>query len=365
MTQVHQCNRDDCPTENVNGPKINCAKCKKVCFMKCFGVEKRENLENVEIVKIPLKNGGSMLAFLPYTAFVCCADTLSNTEVKKIVKMPSVNRSTSKTRATKSTEKKSETENASILEEIKSMVTEIKMQTSQIHTATDFLVTKSTRPDLQRSAMPSVTPKSKQTNAFATKTPITSFSQAVKSNLQSAKRKREQSPKPQPKPMKFPSPKICTGTKVSSLIVVPKKVREMKPTFDRALCLSGLDPMTPVEEIVNHICDNTPVTDKSKFKVYKLVKKDRDLSTLSFVSFKIEVNQPEFDELFDPSLWPTGSSIRKFLVNQTMGDFFPELPTKASTSASMDITEENTQQTPSKNASIRTPSSRKSSPDKP
>lgn len=36
----HVCSRESCPTINVNGPKSTCIKCKKICYLMCFGAEK-------------------------------------------------------------------------------------------------------------------------------------------------------------------------------------------------------------------------------------------------------------------------------------------------------------------------------------
>lgn len=58
------------------------------------------------------------------------------------------------------------------------------------------------------------------------------------------------------------------------------------------------------------------------------MKKGQDLSTLKFVSFKVAVNQDEFDVLMDPDVWPENVMVREFLQNVTLGDYFPALPNR-------------------------------------
>lgn len=37
---AHKCDRESCPTANVNGPRSNCIQCKKICYLWCYGAEK-------------------------------------------------------------------------------------------------------------------------------------------------------------------------------------------------------------------------------------------------------------------------------------------------------------------------------------
>ena len=56
------------------------------------------------------------------------------------------------------------------------------------------------------------------------------------------------------------------------------------------------------------------------------MKKDRELTSLKFVSFKVEVNDEDFDHLMDPEIWPVDIRVREFLQKQTLGDYLlPQL----------------------------------------
>jgi hypothetical protein len=100
-----------------------------------------------------------------------------------------------------------------------------------------------------------------------------------------------------------------------------------KPKFEKALFVSRLDPTTTCEQMVNYIKEHTPVNDETRFHVHKMVKKDADVTTLRFVSFKIELNVADLDVLDDGSLWPDGSIVREFkpAPKNELGNYFPPL----------------------------------------
>lgn len=65
---AHICSRDDCKPNNVNGPKVNCFKCKKVCFLHCYGFQKHAD----DFIKIKI-NEATMIFELESFTFVCPA----------------------------------------------------------------------------------------------------------------------------------------------------------------------------------------------------------------------------------------------------------------------------------------------------
>lgn len=370
---THKCSRDDCPRENVNGPKSKCAKCGNLCYLRCFGIEKRENIENTEIVKISLTNGTSMFTFLPYCVFSCCKESLTNTELKKVLKMPKASRASSKSRQTQ--------ENVDIpsvlteLSEIKGIISEIKGKANEIHADTQVIVEKSMERNVisqskhvNRNITSINTPN---TSKLAYKqTPIKSFADIIRSNptRNSAKRQR---PDNTPEKAKFEAPKPMMGKKtvITRLNVVAKPKRVEKPTFKKAIWVSGFDPMTTSEEIVDYIVSETSVSDKLKFNVHKLVKKDKDMTTLKFVSFKIGVNEEEFDTLCDPDTWPEHVFVREFLQNKTLGDFFPQLKSQQTLNSTspecMEVAESQNNQNTSTSEQIAKKSPSKKSPNNP
>lgn len=101
--------------------------------------------------------------------------------------------------------------------------------------------------------------------------------------------------------------------------------------FQKALYVSGLDPMTTNEQLVEYIVGNTPANDATKFKVHKMLKKDADISSLKYVSFKVEMNVDELNILDDVDLWPEGVRVREFqqVPKNELGRHFPTLPVTA------------------------------------
>lgn len=117
------------------------------------------------------------------------------------------------------------------------------------------------------------------------------------------------------------------GTKenANGLVVVAKpepKVRAEKPKFEKAVWISRLGTSVTEDIVRDYITQNTSVSNCS---VHKLVKKDRDLSTLNFISFEIAVNETDFAVLNDKNVWPANVMVREFveIKPQTLGDFMP------------------------------------------
>lgn len=113
--------------------------------------------------------------------------------------------------------------------------------------------------------------------------------------------------------VKIPSPK--NGTK-NAQIGKPLEVRPSKQhtenPFSKSLWVSRFHPDTTVEEIASYITESTPLNDSSKFRCTKLVKKDQEISKMSFVSFKIDVSPEDYDIIVQPEYWPANNSVREF-----------------------------------------------------
>lgn len=119
--------------------------------------------------------------------------------------------------------------------------------------------------------------------------------------------------------VKFPSPKqgkkeVQIGLPVS----VPahgerqRLPRNINP-MTKAIWVSKFHPSTEREEIENYIVNNTDAKDKTKFKCTMLVKKDADVSSMSYVSYKIDVTPEVYDILIDPVNWPKDKQVREFV----------------------------------------------------
>lgn len=100
----HKCSRDDCKPEHISGPKIKCCTCKNTCYLQCFGFRAGDKINGMDTVKYSSDNGSVFSTFMATMAFSCCG-TMSSTEQKSGLKMPSAaQRGNSKSREFKQNE---------------------------------------------------------------------------------------------------------------------------------------------------------------------------------------------------------------------------------------------------------------------
>lgn len=71
--------------------------------------------------------------------------------------------------------------------------------------------------------------------------------------------------------------------------------------------------------------------DLNKIKVFRLTKKNQDVTMLSFVSFKIETNKEIANKLLQSKFWPKGSYAKKFVKKDSsisdLGNFLARIST--------------------------------------
>lgn len=154
--------------------------------------------------------------------------------------------------------------------------------------------------------------------------------------------------------VKIPTPKqgkknVQIGRPVEERQSVSRKVNPLS----ESIWISKFHPETTPEELENYIIEHTGVNDKSKFKCVKLVKKDSDITKLSYVSFKIDATPEVYDILNDPENWPSDKQIRPFVKitppKRTLNDFVPQKSNPTNTVPEdvekMDATETSNQST--------------------
>lgn len=126
------------------------------------------------------------------------------------------------------------------------------------------------------------------------------------------------------KPKQLPQAKVGTRCILSNLKIAPAP--KPKPKLDRAIHVSRMDMDTAVtvEMLNEYISQNSQLKPNENFKCSLLVKKDVDISKLTFISFKVDVDSDHFNELSDVNFWPQGAMIREFLSQPKatkFGDF--------------------------------------------
>lgn len=353
MTTQKPCSRDDCKPQHVQADLTTfCSDCRTVIHLPCIGI-------HVKFSQIDLPN----------IRIICneCVNKLS----KPAAQIP-----TSSQEKTIVSPKTTPTTNdmKTIVEEVREL-RELIMKNgnklNEIDTKTTVLVEKAIVqpafapinspivPPPQMNPLISFTPNSSRRPRNSRKNPYESqkppatlsYADAARQNDSQNSAKRKRSEPTVPSAMKITQKaKVGTRSSTCGLTVYSQPKRNEKPKFDRAIWVSRFDRYTTVEEISDYILAETDIDDKSEYSVHKLVKKDCELDSLRFVSFKIQVNEDNFAVLMDPEMWPTGIRVREFLNNTTLGDhIFPALGKKNGTTSTeaMEIEAETSQRQPS------------------
>lgn len=129
-----------------------------------------------------------------------------------------------------------------------------------------------------------------------------------------------------PKSSKPSRPTGDNKNKTSSLIgmanktigkpLSPVKTRQriVRKIPEKSIWIGRLHRDTTEEDISTYIKNEWNITNVDQFQIRKLVKKDRDLSEYTFVSFKVGCSAELFSTLLDKSKWPSNCHIREFNV---------------------------------------------------
>lgn len=121
-----------------------------------------------------------------------------------------------------------------------------------------------------------------------------------------------------------PKVKIGKRTDNGGLAVVTSNVKQ-KNKFDRALYVSRLANTISPDKMNEYVTTYAKLN-IDDFKCSLLVKKDADISKLAYVSYKIDVNEENFDCLANEDLWPEGVFIRPFVPTSRKMEDFMEHP---------------------------------------
>lgn len=114
---------------------------------------------------------------------------------------------------------------------------------------------------------------------------------------------------------------IGTSEKVIGKPISPNQNRRYDrsniiTTNQKAIWVSGLHRDTTDQEMETYVKDLVGGAEPDQYLVRKLVKKDRELSSYSFVSFKITCPESRINTLLDPNNWPSYSRVREFEMDK-------------------------------------------------
>lgn len=336
----HLCNRETCPSINVNGPKAKCVQCGKFAYLMCYGFTKYGS----DSVELRLSNGTkirmstSSFVWKCQTCTAADSQTLENDVIETITTSTQATNDTSIQTTLNEIKELIENRSAEIigrLDEIGPCVKEAAFITKgidrkiELKTRDESTSVRGLANDLFKRPFESgkstvnqnQTPRSRPlySTILQKSTPVTP--QPSASAAMSSKRKRnaeivliDNASEKMVTKKSIPSPKNGTknvqiGKPLEQRKIEPKKVNKLS----ESIWLSGFHPETSSDEIDEYIIQHTAVADKTKFKSTKLVKKDQDITKMSFVSFKIDVLPEDYDLLVKPENWPQQIKVREFI----------------------------------------------------
>lgn len=85
-----------------------------------------------------------------------------------------------------------------------------------------------------------------------------------------------------------------------------------KKTLEKAIWISRLHRDTTEDEILDYIRDRIGIDTDGQVEIRKLVKKDRDLASYSYISFRVSCSEALFGTLIDVNKWPSTCMLREF-----------------------------------------------------
>lgn len=92
------------------------------------------------------------------------------------------------------------------------------------------------------------------------------------------------------------------------------------------LYVSHLHPSTVAENMRSYVSSKLNMT-LSDIDCWPLIPKNRDVNSLNFISFKVGLPEDVFERTLAPEFWPTGTSIRRFIINNRQKNSnFPVIP---------------------------------------
>lgn len=321
---VHVCSRDNCPPANVSGNKVRCFACAKQFYGKCFGIE--DCFYDVLAPRSPFTDD-SIIQFIcqhclakPKPQIHAPAD--SGNGLGGIMETIS---------AIAETQRVSDRKITIFNQKICDLI-ELSTKTNDLCQNIDKKMISEIRKPLfseiinsNNGRSPPITPAQKRFRSDSR--PPISLGRAFAPDNQTPLR-----------PRAIPGTlDVVIGPSVPQ--IGPQPNFGQKRRFDRSIWISRFHPDTTVEQIRDYVLNTTGCNDTEQFNCIKLVKRDADLTSLQFISFKIDVNEELFESLSSPAKWPKYVLVREFLFERR--NFRPSvarLPERTESNDNTDIT---------------------------
>lgn len=315
---MHICDRDDCNPRVVNGPQIKCSNCERPSYLACHGIQKCGN--NGFKFTLP---SGLTIGFLPSAVAVTCGrcdSVLLTDPINDMEKNLNFN-------SNMAPEAMQTDQNNALSFNIYDDITVIRESIEVMKNNMEKSTLNLTNAILSVSNRCASIENLNHSNISCSSSGKPSFVDVVKAQqIQQhqrigTKRRLDQmlSHSDQSNQSEVQMGKVGKRTD-GGLAVVPAKPKQINK-FDRSLYVSRLANSVTPEKMIDYIIQNTGMK-SDEFKCSLLVKRDIDVNSLAYVSYKIDVNDANFDSLSNEELWPEGAFIRPFVPKKrSLGDF--------------------------------------------
>ena len=88
-------------------------------------------------------------------------------------------------------------------------------------------------------------------------------------------------------------------------------------SLSRSIYVSRLQPNVTTDNIISFIKNKIPDLDSNDVHLRLLVKKDRNVEDLNFVSYRLGCTEILYTQLMNPAFWPSHVMIRDFVERQS------------------------------------------------
>lgn len=315
---LRKCSKEDCPPRNISADRLRfCFRCKDPIHLPCYGVDKTvEEIFFIDnIVMVCDKCLGEPYE-MPSPKRKQSTASVNLVQSTIDVQNPVLSLSKTVTVTPAWTPSKSNTaKNSQQMQTvIETLVQKIETQTSTIEGLKASVDTMNETVSLQKVAVgesikvnhENISSIKKTLDQVPNVNSKKSYAEAAKQGIVTYKgtpttSRSKQTPKSN-KPIMPGASKNVIGKPLDN---------RFKTKPEKAIWLSRVHRETTADEIADYVKNSIGITSPD-IEVRKLVKKERDLSTYSFVSFCIKCSTSNFAKLMDPMNWPETSRIREF-----------------------------------------------------
>lgn len=358
MEDRKACSRDDCPPANVKKEiTVNCGKCNCTIHLMCIGIAKTADEvlfhKNIFVVcnSCLYVNSTSNISNLTSNSSTSISTPSSS---KVLAKTPKNTKNVSVDITPKSTTQRSmydftrpspsidkTDEMLSLLHDIKSSISKHRNETKSYAAVLSEIKESTRKPNYNANsnAFPMYSSvaqgnSSSNNNDFPSLTSRPSKRKINEiSSLDTPKRMRTSAKAGSIQKSVFSGRKLISGTNNevnhglgSPVKIIPRTTQ--KSDFMRKLTkfiyLSRLKTNVTDQLISTYIKSNITGVSDDDFALRMLVKKDQDLTELSFISYRLNCTNELFDKLMEPSFWPSHVMIGEFIErkkNNDLGSF--------------------------------------------